>query len=184
MVYLLHFDPPFRHARHAWVVIPGGRELLPGTTFAVDQVDSRMLSAAAEAGTAFVVERSVPGDRIRALQLRKRGGASRECTICRAATRVNAARSGTDSPGGRGGDVASGDGSTVRKWRRKLSRQGNSLMVAVPQDCTLNLHLLPADDLIICFDPRWGGFFIRPEHPRQLRPIEDERLRQVAEAAR
>lgn len=73
---------------------------------------------------------------------------------------------------------------TQRPARRKLMKQGNSLTVAVPSVFLRNLNLLPGDELLLTFDHEWGGFFVRPETPREFHSIDPSRARAIAEAVK
>jgi hypothetical protein len=92
-VYLLHLDPPFGHARHytGWASDLYGRLAHHGTTSGAN-----LLLHAAKAGGTWTLARTWAGDRYLERRLKRAGGASRRCPICRPdlAERLVAASSG------------------------------------------------------------------------------------------
>lgn len=62
-----------------------------------------------------------------------------------------------------------------RRAIRKLSRNGNSLTVAVPPEFVSAMFVLPGDDLELVYDAEWEGVFIHALRPRTFRPIGVER---------
>ncbi|MGO9957255.1 MAG: endonuclease [Solirubrobacteraceae bacterium] len=80
-VYLLHFDVPYRHARHytGWT-----RRDLPGR-LAQHQAGAgaRLMAVIAQQGISWTLARTWEGSRARERQLKRQGGASRRCPICR-----------------------------------------------------------------------------------------------------
>jgi predicted GIY-YIG superfamily endonuclease len=78
-VYLLHFDQPYRHARHyiGWTSDLGGR---------LADHDrgrgARLLAVIREAGITWRLARTWAGDRRRERQIKNQGGASRCCPLC------------------------------------------------------------------------------------------------------
>lgn len=80
VVYLLHFEEPYRHARHylgfAEDLDRRLREHRAGR-------GARLLEVLAEHEIGFVVARTWTGDRRRERQLKTQGGAARLCPICR-----------------------------------------------------------------------------------------------------
>jgi hypothetical protein len=90
MVFLLHFDPPYRHARHRYVSALD-RATLDRQLAAVHNGGGNGLLFAAKAnGVAIEVVRSWDGGRCRAQQLRKCGSAARACPTCRPRLHVRA----------------------------------------------------------------------------------------------
>jgi predicted GIY-YIG superfamily endonuclease len=81
LVYLLHFSVPYQHARHytGWT-----RDL--DARLALHQAGggARLLQVIAQAGIEWTLARTWPGDRARERQLKRQGGASRRCPLCRA----------------------------------------------------------------------------------------------------
>lgn len=80
VVYLLHFDRPYRHARHytGWTTDLAARlaEHTAGR-------GARLLSVITEAGIGWEVARTWPAaTRARERQLKRSGGASRYCPCC------------------------------------------------------------------------------------------------------
>lgn len=80
-VYLLHFERPYKHAAHylGWTRDLEGRlaEHRAGR-------GSRLMAVVMAAGIGFELARTWAGDRKRERQLKKQGGASGCCPICRA----------------------------------------------------------------------------------------------------
>jgi predicted GIY-YIG superfamily endonuclease len=79
-VYLLHFNEPFGHARHYC----GWTENVPNRLAAHTAArGARLVRHVQAAGIGFVVARMWEGTRARERQLKRQGGASRRCPICR-----------------------------------------------------------------------------------------------------
>lgn len=81
-VYLLHFDRPYAHAAHytGWAADLDARlaEHAAGR-------GARLLAVVAGAGISWRLARTWVGSRTRERGLKRQGGASRRCPICRAA---------------------------------------------------------------------------------------------------
>jgi predicted GIY-YIG superfamily endonuclease len=81
VVYLVRFTQPYRQARHytGWPVDLESRlaqhQAGPG---------ARLLQVITEAGIGWTLARTWQGTRERERQLKRQGGASRRCPICRA----------------------------------------------------------------------------------------------------
>ncbi|MGW0807977.1 hypothetical protein [Nonomuraea sp. NPDC002799] len=85
-VYLLHFDRPYKHARHYIGWTPGDlnrrlRQHRSGT-------GARLMKVITAAGIGFVVARVWDGGRNLERSLKNRGGASRCCPLCGVVPRV------------------------------------------------------------------------------------------------
>ncbi|MGW4961785.1 hypothetical protein ACWEPL_31610 [Nonomuraea sp. NPDC004186] len=85
-VYLLHFDRPYKHARHYIGWTPGDltrrlRQHRNGT-------GARLLQVITAAGIDFAVARVWNGGRNLERSLKNRGGASRSCPLCGVTPRV------------------------------------------------------------------------------------------------
>jgi predicted GIY-YIG superfamily endonuclease len=78
-VYLLHFDKPYRHARHyiGWTDDMAAR-LAKHETGA----GARLLAVVHAAGIGWQLARTWPGGRTRERQIKRQGGASRCCPLC------------------------------------------------------------------------------------------------------
>lgn len=79
-VYLLHFDRPYRHARHylGWAKDVDARL----AEHAAGQ-GARLLQVVAAAGISWTLARTWPGvTRNRERQLKRMGGAARRCPLC------------------------------------------------------------------------------------------------------
>ena len=79
VIYLLHFDRPYRHAAHytGW------------TTSLLERIDAhesghgaRLLAVIRAAGIGFTLARTWPGTRSTERALKRQGGASRRCPLC------------------------------------------------------------------------------------------------------
>ncbi|HLX49510.1 MAG TPA: hypothetical protein VKS82_14370 [Streptosporangiaceae bacterium] len=78
-IYLLHFDRPYRHARHyiGWAVNLNAR------LAAHEQGrGARLLEVVRAAGIGWQLARTWSGDRNRERQIKRQGGASRCCPLC------------------------------------------------------------------------------------------------------
>jgi hypothetical protein len=100
VVYLLHFDRPFGHARHYTGWVTTRTYLLPRLGAHTDGVGARLMQVIAEAGIGFRLARTWDGGRTRERQLKRQGGASRRCPICKAPTLAQLARLTLDQPSG------------------------------------------------------------------------------------
>ncbi len=82
VVYLVHFSEPYRHARHytGWT----GGELEARLAEHKAGRGARLLQVVAQAGIGWTLARTWEGTRQRERQLKRQGGASRRCPICRA----------------------------------------------------------------------------------------------------
>jgi predicted GIY-YIG superfamily endonuclease len=92
VVYLLHFERPYRHAGHytGW------------TANLADRLDehaagrgARLMSVIRDAGIGFTLARTWPGTRSRERALKRQGGATRRCTICGVTPRPHTTSGGT-----------------------------------------------------------------------------------------
>jgi predicted GIY-YIG superfamily endonuclease len=92
-VYLLHLDAPFGHARHytGFANDLYGRLAHHGTS-----TGANLLLHVAKAGIGWQLARTWRGDRYLERRLKRAGGASRRCPVCRPdlADRLAAASSG------------------------------------------------------------------------------------------
>jgi hypothetical protein len=81
-IYLLHLDPPYKHARHylGWAG-PGNL----GSRLAHHAAGSgaNLLVYAAKAGGSWTLARTWAGDRRLERRIKRRGGAARVCPVCR-----------------------------------------------------------------------------------------------------
>jgi len=78
-VYLLHFDRPYKHARHylGWAENLNARLAVHGTKHG-----ARLLAVLRAEGIGWQLARTWPGDRNRERQIKTQGGASRVCPLC------------------------------------------------------------------------------------------------------
>jgi predicted GIY-YIG superfamily endonuclease len=78
-VYLLHFDRPYRHARHyvGWATNVKRRlaEHEAGR-------GARLLAVVKAAGIGWQLARMWPGSRVRERQIKRQGGHARHCPLC------------------------------------------------------------------------------------------------------
>jgi hypothetical protein len=83
VVYLLHFDQPYRHARHytGWTESSGS---LKERLARHERGDgARLLEIVHAAGITWRLARTWAGPRARERQIKRQGGASRRCPLCR-----------------------------------------------------------------------------------------------------
>jgi predicted GIY-YIG superfamily endonuclease len=84
MVYLIHFDRPYRHARHYTGWTRDETTLPRRVSHHRKGSGARLLQVVAAAGIGFKVVRTWPdGDRNKERRLKRSGGASRYCPVCR-----------------------------------------------------------------------------------------------------
>ena len=83
VIYLLHFDRPYRHASHYTGWVHSRTFLQPRLGAHRDGVGARLMQVVGEAGIGFQLARTWEGDRHRERVLKRQGGASRRCPICR-----------------------------------------------------------------------------------------------------
>lgn len=90
VIYLLHFDQPFKHAAHytGWT---GRGELDKRLAEHGTAHGGRLLAVVKSAGIGWTLARTWTGDRNRERSLKRQGGASRRCPICQARRRERAA---------------------------------------------------------------------------------------------
>ena len=90
MVYLLHFDTRYHHAGHYL----GSTDNLAARLAAhAAGRGARLIEVIVAAGITFRLARTWEGGRRRERQLKKQGGASRRCPLCKACTRGGPRRS-------------------------------------------------------------------------------------------
>jgi predicted GIY-YIG superfamily endonuclease len=79
VVYLLHFDRPYRHAAHytGWTA-----NLLQRLDAHADGRGARLLAVITDAGIGFTLARTWPGSRAKERALKRQGGAARRCPLC------------------------------------------------------------------------------------------------------
>jgi predicted GIY-YIG superfamily endonuclease len=79
VVYLLHFDQPYRHARHYC----GWTTDLPARLAAHHSGHgARLIAVITGAGIGYRLARTWPGNRTRERQIKRQGGLSRCCPLC------------------------------------------------------------------------------------------------------
>jgi predicted GIY-YIG superfamily endonuclease len=94
-IYVLHLDPPFKHARH----YTGWTQDLAGRLERHRRGNgSKLLAAAVATGCTFRLARTWSGCRNAERRIKRTGGASRFCPICMA-ERAAAEASGSPEPG-------------------------------------------------------------------------------------
>lgn len=79
-VYLLHFSEPYRHARHY-----RGSTLRPLRVRLAEHAaghGARLLAVVQAAGITWELARVWPGGKVRERQLKRQGGAARQCPMC------------------------------------------------------------------------------------------------------
>ena len=80
VVYTLHLSRPLAHAKHytGWA-----QDLTRRLEHHQNGTGARMLQVARERGIDWMVATVQPGDKKRERQLKKQGGASRRCPLCK-----------------------------------------------------------------------------------------------------
>ena len=79
-VYLLHLDQPYKHARH---YLGWASDLDARLAQHAAGDGARLLQVVRDAGIGWQLARTWPGDRYRERQLKKQGGRSRMCPVCK-----------------------------------------------------------------------------------------------------
>jgi predicted GIY-YIG superfamily endonuclease len=79
-IYLLHFDRPYRHARH---YLGWAKDLQARLAEHERGTGARLLQVVKDAGISWHLARTWDGDRYRERQLKKQGGRSRMCPTCK-----------------------------------------------------------------------------------------------------
>ncbi len=81
VIYLLHFDRPYRHARHYLGTTDDGH-LAERLALHAAGRGARLTQVVRDAGIGWQLARTWPGGRSRERQLKAQGGASRRCPLC------------------------------------------------------------------------------------------------------
>ena len=85
-VYLIHFDTPYKHARH----YIGWTTDLPARIAAhANGTGARLMEVVTGAGISWQLARTWSGTRSRERQIKRQGGASRRCPLCGVTPRVS-----------------------------------------------------------------------------------------------
>jgi predicted GIY-YIG superfamily endonuclease len=79
-IYLVHFDEPYRHARHYLGWTP--RDVATRLAEHAAGRGARLLAVVASAGIGWRLARTWAGSRARERQLKRQGGLSRLCPLC------------------------------------------------------------------------------------------------------
>ena len=81
VIYLLHFDPPYKHAKHyiGWTEHP---DLADRIAAHLTGHGANLVSVAYNAGSSIALARTWEGDRYLERRLKNNGGAARLCPIC------------------------------------------------------------------------------------------------------
>ena len=83
-VYLLHFDRPYKHARHYTGWTRSERTLAARVEHHRKGTGARLMEVVSAVGIGFTVARTWPeGDRDKERRLKRSGAASRYCPLCR-----------------------------------------------------------------------------------------------------
>jgi predicted GIY-YIG superfamily endonuclease len=84
-IYLLHFEQPYRHARH----YTGWTDDLPGRLARHEAgTGARLLAVIHAAGIQWQLARTWQGTRTRERQIKRQGGASRFCPLCKPGMKI------------------------------------------------------------------------------------------------
>lgn len=81
-VYLLHFDQPYKHARHYVGWTRSSRSLKSRLAAHEAGRGARLLAVVREAGIGWQLARMWPGSRARERQIKRQGGHARKCPLC------------------------------------------------------------------------------------------------------
>lgn len=83
MIYLVHFERPYKHARHylGFTDLPLPERFARHCSNAQKRRGSALMRAVMEAGIGFKIVRTWPGDRTRERQL-KGNSHARRCPVC------------------------------------------------------------------------------------------------------
>jgi predicted GIY-YIG superfamily endonuclease len=91
MVYLLHFDRPYRHARHYLGFTTNLEQRLALHAKPDGNSHHRLMQVLYAAGIGFKLARTWKGDRTLERQLKRRKSSPDLCPLCRAARRLERA---------------------------------------------------------------------------------------------
>ena len=84
-VYLLHFDRPYKHAKHYTGWTRSEQTLAARVEHHRNGTGARLMEVVSAAGIGFTVARTWPdGDKAQERRLKRSGAASRYCPLCRA----------------------------------------------------------------------------------------------------
>ena len=83
MIYLLHFSRPYRDARHYTGCTESSGSLKARLARHEQGDGARLLEIAHAAGITWQLARTWTGPRSRERQIKRQGGASRRCPLCR-----------------------------------------------------------------------------------------------------
>jgi len=83
LVYLLHFERPYRHAKHYTGWTPNLERRLDAHA---KGRGARLMTVITEAGIGWTLARIWPGTRSLERSLKRQGGASRRCPLCQGGT--------------------------------------------------------------------------------------------------
>ncbi len=84
-VYLLHFDQPYKHARH---YVGWARNVKRRLAEHAAGRGARLLAVVRDAGIGWQLARLWPGSRARERQIKRQGGHARHCPLCGVHPRV------------------------------------------------------------------------------------------------
>jgi predicted GIY-YIG superfamily endonuclease len=82
VVYLLHFDRPYKHARHYTGWTESSESLTARLTRHAAGDGARLLAVIHAAGITWQLARTWEGSRTRERQLKRQGGAAVHCPLC------------------------------------------------------------------------------------------------------
>jgi predicted GIY-YIG superfamily endonuclease len=117
-VYLLHFDRPYKHARHYTGWAGSSRSLTARLARHAAGNGARLLAVARAAGITWQLARTWEGPRARERQLKRQGGASRHCPMCGVRPRPAAARAAVRPDDGGEEYTRALAGLAADMWRR------------------------------------------------------------------
>ena len=79
-VYLIHFDEPYRHAKH---YLGWAKDLQARLDHHANGSGANLMRVIKEAGISWSLARTWEGSKYRGRQLKKQGGRSRMCPVCK-----------------------------------------------------------------------------------------------------
>lgn len=93
MIYILHIDPPLKHARHyvGWTKDDDVTRRVSEHLNQSGRRPSKLIGAALRAGRTVTLAGTLEGDRDFERQLKNRGGAASYCPVCKPARNAAAA---------------------------------------------------------------------------------------------
>jgi predicted GIY-YIG superfamily endonuclease len=121
IVYLIHFDRAYQHARH---YIGCTKDLAARLAAHARGQGARLLAVVRAAGIGWRLARTWPGGRDRERQIKRQGGASRHCPLCGVRPRI------PEAPSPAAGLPRNADGSLSRRRTTDAQKLAAGVMTA------------------------------------------------------